>query len=288
MGTAQVSSGEWSQPRRPVSSLSALPLPVSQGPHRTAEWPVCLQRPPYFASLRCPRLLSPVLLLRPCPTPAPTPTGMEAPPRQGRLRLIHRPALSRSSANACGRQELAGLDHPCLWLPCRALGGFTPGIGPPHPPEQPGMDPGQQRRALVLITEAEAGEAGCGGAGVLGSGSREGPGQRRVSDRTSGGAHTEQQPRRGRGRGWDRCPPALQPRRTPLPRASDNQELSDAATRWQHRQLPPSFAPGSGPPGTGSQTPRAPPSPVLCPPSPQGTLESPSMYPQGPSFQGAA
>ena len=159
MGTAQVSSGEWSQPRRPVSSLSALPLPVSQGPHRTAEWPVCLQRPPYFASLRCPRLLSPVLLLRPRPTPAPTPTGMEAPPRQGRLRLIHRPALSRSSANACGRQELAGLDHPCLWLPCRALGGFTPGIGPPHPPEQPGMDPGQQRRALVLITEAEAGEA---------------------------------------------------------------------------------------------------------------------------------
>lgn len=122
MGTAQVSSGEWSQPRRPVSSLSALPLPVSQGPHRTAEWPVCLQRPPYFASLRCPRLLSPVLLLRPRPTP-PTPTGMEAPPRQGRLQLIHRPALSRSSANACERQELAGLDHPCLWLPCRALGG---------------------------------------------------------------------------------------------------------------------------------------------------------------------
>ena len=26
----------------------------------------------------------------------------------------------------------------------------------------------------------------------------------------------------------------------------------------------------------------------FCPPSPQGTLESPSMYPQGPSFQGAA
>ena len=41
---------------------------------------------------------------------------------------------NKASVNACGRQELAGLDHPCLWLPCRALGGFTPGTGPPHPP----------------------------------------------------------------------------------------------------------------------------------------------------------
>lgn len=138
------------------------------------------------------------------------------------------------------------------------------------------MDPGQQRRALVLITEAEAGEAASWAVGA-----------------TSGGANTEQQPRwgwGGAGRGRASTPPPPAPaEEDPSPGLpARRRELPDVATRWQHRRLLPSFAPGSGPPGTGSQTPRAPPSRVLCPPSPQGTLEStpPTVYPQGPSFQG--
>ena len=245
-----------------------------------------LQRPPYFASLRCPRLLSPVVLLRPRPTPAPTPTGMEAPPRQGRLRLVHRPALSRSSVNACGRQELAGLDHPCLWLPCRALGGFTPGTGPPHPPEQPGMDPGQQRRALVLITEAEAGEAGWRGQASWAVGATKAP-AREESVIAHLGVHTRSSSPGGAGAGLgqvpthpldeeDRSPQGFQTARSFLTPPPDGS--TDSCCPASHLGQ-----------GGQEQAPRLRgphPARFSAHPLPRAPWRAPSMNPQGPSFQG--
>ena len=117
--------------------LSLSPCPAGQpGPLTTphsGRVSVSLRRPRCSASVHHPpaRLPSPVVLLASPPAPALAPAATEALPRQGPHRLAH----SRSSVNACGRQELAGLDHPRLWLPCRAPGGggvVHRGPGPPH------------------------------------------------------------------------------------------------------------------------------------------------------------
>ena len=87
----------------------------------------------------------------------------------------------------------------------------------------------------------------------------------------------------GRGRGWDRCPPTPcrgGPLSPGLP--AGRRELSDAATRWQHRRLLPGCAPGSGPPGTGSQTPAGPAQPCSLPALSAGRPgERPAMCPRG-------